>query len=85
MTTIHADTHDWLLGPRWSVIQGPYNTGDDVIRFLKMSGTRKLLDKIAVWTGDGWDESRWRPTSPAVPVALLRSVERYLGEVATNG
>ena len=78
MKTLHSDTHDWLLGPRWTVTQGPYYTSDDLIRFQKMSGSRKLLDQIARWTGDGWDPARWVPKPPTVPAQLRLLIEGQL-------
>lgn len=83
MKTLHQDNHDWLQGPRWRVTQDPTMAArPDLIRFVKLSGSRKLLDQIARWTGSGWDQSRYVPEPPAVPVRVLERVEAVLrGEV----
>lgn len=84
MKTLHSDTHDWLLGPRWTVTQ--WGSDWPRIQFLQHSGTRTLLNEEACWTGDGWDPDYWVPATPEVPATLLAKVERQLkGEVVTNG
>ena len=50
----------------------------DLIRFVKLSGSRKLLDQISRWTGSGWDQSRYVPKPPMVPVRVLERVEAVL-------
>jgi len=80
MKTLHQDNHDWLQGPRWRVTTDPTMADHrpDLIRFVKLSGSRKLLDQIARWTGSGWDQSRYVPKPPMVPVRVLERVEAVL-------
>ena len=79
MNLIHKDTHDWSLGPRWTVTQDPTMNGSrDLVGFLKQGQRRKLLDQVARWDGRGWDPSRWVPTFPQVPRTLLAIVERHM-------
>lgn len=81
MRVLHRDNHDWLQGPRWSVTQsseGLDSACPDLIRFVKLSGSRKLLDQVARWTGSGWDQSRYVPEPPAVPLRVLERVEAVL-------
>lgn len=76
---IHCDTHPFDLGPRWEVIQDPTIAArPDLVRFVKHSAKRKLLDQIARWNGTGWDPSRWVPAHPQVPRTLLGIVERHM-------
>ena len=79
MNLIHKDTHDWALGPRWTVTQDPTMAGrPDLVSFRKMAKTRKRLDQVACWDGRGWDPDRWVPTYPQVPRTLLAIVERHM-------
>lgn len=76
---IHEDSHDWDLGPRWTVERQPHATTDpSLVRFVKRSQSRCLLDQIARWNGRGWDPSRWVPAYPGVPRTLLTIVERHM-------
>ena len=79
MTTIHRDDHPFALGPCWEVTQDPTMAGrPDLVRFVKRSAQRKLLDQIARWDGTGWDPARWVPAHPRVPRTLLGIVERHM-------
>ena len=73
--TLYRDrSRGWLI-----VTQDPMDTGaDDLVRFYRSNTQRKLLDRIARWTSDGWDQSRWVPTHPTLPMAALHQVEMQL-------
>jgi hypothetical protein len=73
--TLYSDrSRGWLI-----VTQDPMDTGaDDLIRFYRSNTQRKLLDRTARWTGSGWDQSRWAPAHPPVPLAALQQVEMQL-------
>jgi hypothetical protein len=77
---IHQDNHDLKLGPKWTVDR-PYPAIPGLVRFMKMSLHRKLLDQTARWDGNGWDASRWVPRHPQVPHSLLTLVEAHMREV----
>lgn len=78
---IHEDRHEWGHGPRWMVERQPHATTDpNLVRFVKRSQTRCLLDQIALWNGRGWDPSRWVPAHPGVPQTLLTIVENRMRE-----
>ena len=82
MTLIHADTHPYDLGPRWTVVSQPDGVTDPmVVRFIKQGQRRKLLDQTARWNGRGWDPARWVPAHPGVPRTLLGIVEAHMREV----
>ena len=69
----HRDeTIAWRIDYLWAASKR------DIIRFLKMSRSRCLLDQNARWTPDGWDQSRWVPKPPIVPQGILRQVEGKL-------
>ena len=73
-TLIKDRSRGWLI-----VTQDPMDTGaDDLIRFYRSNTQRKLLDRTARWTGSGWDQSRWVPAHPVVPLVALQQVERTL-------
>lgn len=76
---IHLDDHDFNLGPRWRVEVDPTMAARlDLVRFIKYSAARKLLDQIARWDGGGWDPERWAPKHPQVPKTLLAIVEAHM-------
>jgi hypothetical protein len=77
---IHQDDHDLKLGPRWYVDR-PYPSLPSLVRFIKRSQHRTLLDQTARWDGNGWDASRWVPRHPQVPHSLLTLVEAHMREV----
>lgn len=77
MTTIHRDDHPFSLGPRWEVTQEIAGR-PELVRFVKWSAQRKLLDQVARWGETGWDSSRWVPVHPQVPRTLLGIVERHM-------
>ena len=72
------------MADRWRIEQDPtMATRPDLVRFVKHSTVRKLLDQTARWTGDGWDPQRWVPRVPIVPQTILDLVEqRMRGEGA---
>ena len=49
-----------------------------VVRFVKHSAVRKLLDQTARWGGNGWDPQRWVPRVPIVPQTILDLVEAHM-------
>jgi hypothetical protein len=77
--TLYSDrSRGWLI-----VTQDPMDTGaDDLIRFYRSNTQRKLLDRTARWVGSGWDQSRWVPSHPIVPLAAIYQVELLLREAA---
>ena len=77
---IHQDDHDLKLGPKWTVYR-PYPALPSLVRFIKRSQHRTLLDQTARWDGNGWDASRWVPRHPQVPHSLLTLVEAHMREV----
>jgi hypothetical protein len=79
MELIHKNTHDWSLGPRWTVKRHPAGTTDaNLVWFVKQGQKRKLLDQVARWDGNGWDPKRWVPKYPKVPQTLLAIVEAHM-------
>jgi hypothetical protein len=68
---------------RWLIEQDPTMAArPDLVRFVKRSAMRKLLDQTARWTGDGWDPQRWVPRVPIVPQDVLQLVEQRMRGVA---
>jgi hypothetical protein len=73
------DTFHWPPCPTWEVIRHPAGTTDpNLVQFIKRNSQRKLLCKTALWTGSGWDASRWVPSWPKVPSDILVLVESRL-------
>ena len=67
--------------PPWRIEQDPTMAGNDqLVRFHKHNGQRKLLDQIARWGSAGWDGARWIPKPPQVPAQLLAFVENHMLE-----
>lgn len=75
-------------GPEWIVEQDPLISGNPrLVRFLRRTSKRKLLDQIAEWlprdpaavTRAGvWNHRRWVPKSPTVPQFLIQKVEDHM-------
>lgn len=75
-------------GAEWIVELDPTNTGNPrLVRFLRRTSQRKLLDQIAEWlprdpaavTRAGvWNHRRWVPKSPIVPQWLIQKVEDHM-------
>ena len=63
---------------RWRIERPLPATLPDLVRFVKHSTVRKLLDQTARWTGDGWDPQRWVPRVPIVPQTILDLVEQRM-------
>ena len=64
---------------RWLIIQDPTDYGHlELVRFVKHSAVRKLLDQTARWTPTGWDQTRWAPRVPIVPKTILDLVEAHM-------
>lgn len=64
---------------RWLIIQDPMDYGHpELVRFVKHSAVRKLLDQTARWTPVGWDQTRWAPRAPIVPQTILSLVEAHM-------
>lgn len=64
---------------RWLIERDPTMAArPDLVRFIKRSPMRKLLDQTARWTGDGWDPQRWVPRVPIVPQTILDLVEAHM-------
>jgi hypothetical protein len=67
---------------RWLIVQDPTTAmRPDLVRFVKRSSVRKLLDQVACWTPTGWDSKRWVPRVPIVPQEVLQMVEKRMKEV----
>tara|TARA_R110000772_G_scaffold260247_1_gene378139 strand:- start:1569 stop:1829 length:261 start_codon:yes stop_codon:yes gene_type:complete len=64
-------------GNRWEVIR--YSDAlPNLIRFLKYTTNRKLLDQVADWDGADWSGKRWMPRRPVVPDEVRLRVEELL-------
>lgn len=81
MTEVIYKDNEWLIERQPAGVTDPM-----VVRFVKGSAARKLLDQNARWTGAGWDEKRWVPEAPKVPKWLLQQVTAHcvIAEM-TNG
>ena len=66
MTTILYSTDVWHVS----------TTDGAVVRFKKASpsGRSIRLNKLAHWTGRGWDPALWVPSRPDVPHEVLSAV-----------
>ena len=62
--------------PNWSISSLDHDS--TLIRFHKAGRINCLLDRVARWTPDGWDQTRWVPKPPIVPQGILRQVEGKL-------
>lgn len=68
---------------RWRIERDPTMAArPDLVRFVKRSAVRKLLDQNARWTGNGWDPQRWVPRVPIVPQTILDHIEAHMRGVA---
>lgn len=67
---------DFERRPYWTISSLDHDS--TLIRFHKFGRVNCLLDRVARWTPDGWDQSRWFPKPPIVPQDILRLVERKL-------
>jgi hypothetical protein len=67
-------------GCEWIIEQDPLMKGNlRMVRFLRRTSQRKVLDQIAEWLPPGtWNHKRWAPRSPTVPQWLLLKVENHM-------
>jgi len=69
----------------WIITRQPIGTTNPfLVRFVRATSQRKLLDQVGEWhwIAGRWCHHRWTPKPPTVPEKVLQQVEVRMLEVA---
>ncbi len=68
----------------WTITQDPTRSdNNNLVRFHRTNGQRKLLDQIALWDpiAEQWSGNRWLPRSvPTAVLAVVKARMRGVGQ-----